>query len=364
MGKMRKMGKMGKMGEKFYAVLGKVISLRSKALLKVMIKSLAIALFLLIVLTLGLPAEAKVTRLLQGNSADVNPPLAGPAHDFGGGGTDVDPAIQWMINQVRGCNDCSTKVDVVVIRSSGDDGYNAPILAMNGVDSVETLIIKSREDANKADVVDTVKKAEVLFFAGGDQCEYTRDFKRTGIETAVESVYARGGGIGGTSAGTMIQSDFVYSACSDTVETKEALSDPYEDISFTYDFFKWANMKGTLADTHFDKRDRMGRTMTFIARQIRDGIADSVLGIAVGEQTSLVVDKNGLARVMGKSPVYFVLGDHMPEVCEPQTPLTFSNYKIWKVESGRTFDLKTRPTKGYYLTSINKRRIDSNPYEQ
>src|SRR5207237_4443035 len=69
--------------------------LGSKALLKVVLKSFAVALFLLIVLTLGLPAEAKVTRSLQGNSADVNPPLTGPAHDFGGGGPDVDPAIQW-----------------------------------------------------------------------------------------------------------------------------------------------------------------------------------------------------------------------------------------------------------------------------
>lgn len=314
------------------------------------------------VLVVVLPAEGKVTRYLKGNAADVNPRLAGPAHDFGGGGTDVDPAIQWMINQVRGCTNCSTKVDVVVIRASGDDAYNAPILAMNGVDSVETLVITNRQDANRADIVDTVRKAEVIFFAGGDQCEYTRNFKRTGIETAVESVYARGGGIGGTSAGTMIQSDFVYNACSDAVETNDALEDPYKDISFTYDLFKWANLKGTVADTHFDKRDRMGRTMTFVARQIRDGIADNALGIAVDEQTSVVVDKNGLARVMGKGPAYFVLADHLPEVCEPQTPLTFSNYKIWRVDSGGTFDLKNRPTTGYYLRSINKGRIDSDPY--
>ena len=338
------------------------MSLGLKDLRKAVRKTFTVVLLLLMVLVLASPAEAKVTRYLKGNTADVNPSLAGPAHDLGGGGTDVDPAIQWMINQVRGCTNCSTKVDVVVIRSSGDDGYNAPILAMNGVDSVETLVITSREDANKADVVDRVKNAEVIFFAGGDQCEYTRNFKRTGIETAVESVYARGGGIGGTSAGTMIQSDFVYNACSNAVETKDALMDPYEDISFTYDFLKWANMKGTIADTHFDKRDRMGRTMTFIARQIRDGIADSALGIAVDEQTSVVVDKNGLARVMGKGPAYFVVGDHLPEVCEPQTPLTFSNYKIWNVESGSTFDLKNRPTTGYYLRSVNKGRINSDPY--
>lgn len=349
--------------ENFSVVRGKAMSLGFKDLGKAVLKTFTVVLFVLMMLLLASPAEAKVTRYLKGNAADVNPSLAGPAHNFGGGGTDVDPAIQWMINQVRGCTNCSTKVDVVVIRSSGDDGYNEPILAMKGVDSVETLVITSREDANKADAVETVKNAEVIFFAGGDQCEYTRNFKRTGIETAVESVYSRGGGIGGTSAGTMIQSDFVYNACSNTVETKDALMDPYEDISFTYDFLKWANMKGTLADTHFDKRDRMGRTMTFIARQIRDGIADSALGIAVDEQTSVVLDKNGLARVMGKGPAYFVLADHMPEVCEPQTPLTFSNYKIWNVESGSTFDLKNRPTTGYYLRSVNKGRIDSDPYD-
>ena len=338
------------------------MSLGHEGLMRTVLKNFTVALSLLMVLLLASPAEAKVTRYLNGNAADVNPSLAGPTHDFGGGGTDVDPAIQWMIDQVRGCTNCSTTVDVVVIRSSGDDGYNEPILAMNGVDSVETLVLTNRQDANKADVVNTVKKAEVVFFAGGDQCEYVRNFKKTGIETAIESIYARGGGIGGTSAGTMIQSDFVYNACSDAVETKDALMDPYEDISFTYDFFKWANMNGTLADTHFDKRDRMGRTMTFIARQIRDGIADSALGIAVGEQTSVVVDKNGVAQVMGKGPAYFVLGDHMPEVCEPQTPLTFSNYKIWKVESGSTFDLKNRPTTGYYVRSVNKGRINSDPY--
>ncbi|HEY9675886.1 MAG TPA: Type 1 glutamine amidotransferase-like domain-containing protein [Waterburya sp.] len=323
--------------------------------------AIAFALFMSITV-LAFPAEANVMRYLQGSSTDVNPQLAGPALNLGGGGVDVDEAIQWMINQVRGCTNCSTTVDVVVIRSSGGAGYNAPISAMNGVDSVETLVIPTREDANRPDVADTIRNAEVIFFAGGDQCQYARNFKRTGVETAVKSVYSRGGAIGGTSAGTMIQSEVVYNACSDTVEAHEALEDPYEDVLFTYDLFKWANMQGTIAETHFDKRDHMGRTMTFIARQIRDGIADSVLAIAVDEGTSVVVDQKGLARVMGQGPVYFVLGDHMPENCEPQTPLTFSGYKIWRVKSGETFDLKNRPQSGYYLRSVSKGEIDSDPY--
>ncbi|MDZ8054370.1 MAG: cyanophycinase [Aulosira sp. ZfuVER01] len=314
-------------------------------------------------------AEAKVMQYLKGNSADVNPPLSGMVSDLGGGGTDVDPAIQWMINQVRGCSNCATKVDVVVIRSpdddpSDDDAYNQPILDMQGVDSVETLVIGSREDANQPDVVKRIRQAEVIFFAGGDQCNYARNFQRNGLEDAVKSVYARGGGIGGTSAGAMIQSEFIYNACLQgrkNITSDDALSDPYRDISFTNDLFNWTTLKGTIIDTHFDTHDRMGRLMAFIARQIRDGMADEVLGIGLPEATSLVVNRDGMAQVMGKGPVYFVLGDRSPDRCEPGQSLSFSKFKIWKASDGQKFDLKNRPTTGYYLKTVNQGRLSADP---
>jgi len=308
-------------------------------------------------------AEAKITRYVTGNAADVSPALSGPAHDFGGGGTDVDAALQWIIDEVRGCTSCATTVDVVILRSSGADGYNDYIYAMNGVDSVETLVITAAKDSNTAAVQDTVRKAEVVFFAGGDQCDYVKYFKGTLVETAVEDVYARGGGVGGTSAGTAIQGEFTYDGCTGSATSAEALSNPFHRrITFTYDFFHWANMQGTLTDSHFVARDRMGRTMSFIARQIQEGRAASVLGVAVNEVTSVVVDRNGLATVMGDGPAYFVLGDHAPEVCLAGTPLTYSNFKIWKVLPGGTFNLQNRPTTGYYLRSVTNGVISSNPY--
>jgi cyanophycinase-like exopeptidase len=134
------------------------------------------ALLLLGVLLLPAPeAQAKVTRYLTGNAADVSPALAGPAHDFGGGGTDVDAALQWIIDQVRGCASCATKVDVVILRSSGSNGYNDYIYAMNGVDSVETLVVTSARDSNTAAVEATVRNAEVgqLGLYRGDRTERT-----------------------------------------------------------------------------------------------------------------------------------------------------------------------------------------------
>src|SRR5436305_6677979 len=326
-------------------------------------KTMKRALLCLLAALLALPAQAKITRYLTGNPADVVVPMAGPAHDFGGGGTDVDAGRQWIIDQVRGCTSCPTRIDVVVLRSSGADGYNDYIYAMNGVDSVETVVITSAKDANTVDVETTVKNAEVVFFAGGDQCDYVKYFKGTKVESAVQSVYARGGGVGGTSAGLAIQGDFTYDGCTGSAVSSDALANPYHrTISFTYDFFHWANMATTLTDDHFVVRDRMGRTLAFLARQIQDGKTASALGVAVNEETSLEVDKNGRATVVGVGPAYFVLADHAPEVCQPGVPLTYSNYKIWKVLPGGTFDLRNRPSNGYYLRSVNNGVIDADPY--
>ena len=308
---------------------------------------------------------AKEARYLTGNAADVRPKLAGPAYDLAGGGKDVVAALQWMINQVRGCESCATKLDVVVLRSSGEDGYNELIAALDGVDSVETLVIKSRVDADGAGVGETVRRAEVIFFAGGDQCNYVSYFKGTEVEKGVRDVYRRGGGIGGTSAGLAILGEFAYDACTGnlSVRSNEALANPYNgSMSITDDFFKFAHLQHTITDTHFVARDRMGRTLAFIARQLKDHKLKSVLGIAVDERTSVAVDKKGMARVLGKGPAYFILGDHQPEKCQPNVPLTYTNYKIWKVAEGGTFDLAHKPARGYTLVSVVDGKITSNPY--
>lgn len=332
----------------------------------------------------SLPAQAKVSSYPSPKTfTDVNPTLAGPVLDLGGGGTDVEEALQSMIDGVRGCSDrdCKSTVDVVVIRFEPDDpepdekydGYNDLIykeMGHIGVNSVETLVFQREhpEDANDPNTIKKIKNAEVVFFAGGDQCNYVRNFQNTPIKAAIKSVYAKGGGIGGTSAGAMIQGNFIFNACTgDTVETLEARQDPYEDIFLTDNFFEWKYLQDTIIDTHFAKsgqknRDRMGRSMVFVARLLRDGLSQKPLAIGISAGTSVIVDPNGLAKVMGKGAAYFILSDHLPEECEPQTPLTFSDYKIWKVNTGETFNLKKRPETADYFASITDGELDSNPY--
>ena len=321
------------------------------------------ALSLMLLAFLALPVDARETRYLTGNAADVSPKLNGPAFDFGGGGSDIKEAFQSLINEIRGCASCATKLDVVVLRSSGADGYNSFFYALDGVDSVETLVITNREDSNDEGVVKTIKNAEIIFFAGGDQCNYVRYFKGTKIEDAIKHVYSKGGGIGGTSAGYAIQTEFVYDGCEGSTRSNEALSDPYhKSISFTYDFLTWPHFENSFADTHFVARDRMGRLMAFIARQIQEKKASRVLGIGINEKTSLVINKNGIARVMGEGPVYLVLGDHKPEVCKPGVALTFTRFKIWRALKNETVNLRNMPSSGYYLISVDNGKLSADPY--
>ncbi len=354
--------------------------------LRLIFLAFTIFVFCLLMAVFPSPAQAKVWHELDGNAEDVNPPLFGPVYDLGGGGRDVDRAIQWMIDRVRGCEDCSTTVDLVVIRSltDGDQedwdldreapdieedylGYHE-LLTLHGVDSIATFIFSNpgRQDANQTDIAEAIEQAEVVFFAGGDQCKYARNFKGTALESAIESVQARGGAISGTSAGAMIQGEWIFNSCSDRVTSDYALEDPYEDILFTDNLFQWPELQGTIVDTHFVQRNRMGRAMTFVARLLRDGITDSALAIGIDEGTSLVIDREGMAEVMSnrtKGSVYFILADHQPKVCERNKSLSFSDYKIWRVRNGKKFNLNNIPTTGYYEVSVDRGHLfPGNPY--
>ena len=121
----------------------------------------------------------------------------------------------------------------------------------------------------------------------------------------------------------MIQGEWIFNACSDAVNSDDALVDPYEDLLFTDNLFQWSALKGTIVHTHFYQKDRMGRALTFVARLLRDGITPRALAIGIDEGTSLVINQQGIAQVMANQQdgsAYLILGDHQPEVCEPETP--------------------------------------------
>jgi cyanophycinase len=188
-------------------------------------------------------------------------------------------------------------------------------------------------------------------------------YRGTRLQQAVISVWNRGGAVGGTSAGAMVQGEHIYDACGGSVLSSEALADPYNRyMSLSSGLFAWPVLSNVLVDTHFAQRDRMGRLMGFVARRIRDGYDATVMGMGISEATSVVIDRTGLATVMGSGPVYLVQGTHAPEKCEVGAPLSYSNYRIWKVAAGGQFSLATWPTSGDYLRSVSNGVLSADPY--
>jgi cyanophycinase len=288
-----------------------------------------------------------------GNPADVVTPTTGLLV-LQGGGTDVDENFVRMGAHAGGG-------DFVVIRASGTDAYNPYIYDLCSCDSVATFVFKNRNAAFDAFVIETIRNAEALFIAGGDQSEYVKFWKDTPVEDAIHHVASKPAPVGGTSAGMAIMSEFVYSAMSNSSLTSaEGLADPFHrDLTLDRDFLALPALDGLITDQHLQERDRMGRTVTFLARLVRDGWTAEGRAIAADRETALHVDPvSGTAEVFTTPThptpfVYFLSTPGPPELCEPGTPLTYRDISVYRIGPGDGFDLdRWRGTGGiaYMLT--------------
>lgn len=284
-----------------------------------------------------LPSAARLPEsgfeyFVTGNPADVVKPTAGGLL-LAGGGKDIDAAFEWLIQKSGGG-------DVVVIRASGTDAYDPYIYGLGKVDSVETIIFKSRAAATDPFVLDKIRHAEALFIAGGDQANYLKYWQGTPVADAIKDLAKRHVPIGGTSAGLAVLGEFSFSARQDTILSSQALADPF-DRRLTLDrhFLRLASMKGIITDSHFVKRDRMGRLVAFLARLVADGWARRARAIGVDEQTALLVEPGGRASLLGGGAAYFLEATAKPEICRAGTPLTYREVAVYKIAGAATFDL-------------------------
>jgi cyanophycinase len=278
-------------------------------------------------------AQSDYQYHLSGNGEDVKTETSGGAMLMGGG-TDVDAAFQWMIKKSGGG-------DFVVIRASGSDAYNPYIKKLGNVDSIETLIIKSRKAASEQFVIDKIRNAEALFIAGGDQANYINFWKGTPVAEAIQSLVVRQVPIGGTSAGLAVLGEFLFPAFFDTITSKEALENPFnQHLVLDKHFLNLPNLQGLITDSHFVERDRMGRFVAFLARLRQDGWVQEAKGIAIDRETAVLVEADGSATLAGKNAAYFLRTQSKPEVCIKAQPLTYRNISVYKISGTATFNLR------------------------
>jgi cyanophycinase len=319
---------------------------------------------LVVLMALWLTATAAHAASWQyfrlGNKDDIQTkPVAGTA--MMGGGDDLDEAFRWLCEKGRGG-------DFLVLRATGDDDYNSYVNGLCKLNSVATLILPDRTAAEDAAVAAIIKKAEVVFIAGGDQANYIRGWKGTPVEDAINAHVAAGMPIGGTSAGLAVLGEFAFGALGDKPDdndlaSTDVLPNPYFDrVTLVRGFLKIQHLEDLLTDSHFAKRDRMGRTLGFLARIMQDGWSKHPREIAIDEKSAVLVEADGKGTVVGTGKgAYFLRPTHKPEVCKKDQPLTFRKIEVNRIPTGGHFDLRSWKATGgtAYSLTVEKGKIES-----
>lgn len=306
----------------------------------------------------------------RGSATDDTRPPQGPGLLLGGGGADVDAAFVWAHDALVGAGGSLQRGgDVLVLRAEGADGYDAYLDGLAAWNSVQTLRIPARAtQADLAFAARAIDAAELVFFAGGNQGDYVA-WRGTPLMRAVQALYARGGFVGGTSAGCAILGASVNDATlavSESITSTTMMSNPYDPaVHFTQNMLVFPALASTVTDMHFAARDRMGRLVGFMARQVADGVIPGptpiVYGVAVDESTTLVIDKSSSGhilrqRVTGVGAAYVVRGGS-PDRALAGQPLVYRDLTVHRLDTPTdTYDFARHcgTGRGYPITAVGQ----------
>lgn len=210
--------------------------------------------------------------------------LEGPAgHLFVcGGGRLPAEVIEAFVAAAGGAD---ARLVVVPTASSGADAddveaeYGAHWLE-RGIGAVEILHTRDRAIADTEAFAAPLRRATAVWLSGGDQSRLAEAYGGTAVEAEILAVLARGGAVGGTSAGAAIQSPVMIAG-----------GNPNPDLARGF-----ALLPGTVVDQHFRARDRQPRLREALRQH------PTLVGLGIDEGTAFVVHGR-TGRVLGEGAV-------------------------------------------------------------
>lgn len=284
------------------------------------------------------------------------PHLHGPGLLLDGAGASGSPdsTLVWLHQRLLG-DTTQRGGNVVILRASYTNIDDRHFYRAGNFASVQTVLIPPCASPAQVDAVaPIVNGADAVYFAGGDQANYVR-WKGGALIAAVKSVYARGGVVGGGSAGLAIQGAVVYdSVAADRLNvettTADATNDPLEPrISFTTGLFSWPALADTITDTHLVARNRLGRTVAFLARIFHDRVlpnATTIYALGIDQGSAVGVDPDGTATLLngdGAHGAYLMRASTPPQLL-PGKPLRYTVEIAHVARDGERFDLLDKHT--------------------
>ncbi len=265
-------------------------------------------------------------------SAAANAPRVGPASGtvIVVGGGRMGPEIYARFIQAAGGPDAL----ILDVPNAGgaasydDNAAGARAFRDAGARNVHVLFTTDRAVANSDSIVALIDRASGIWFDGGRQFRLVDDYAGTRTEKAFNDLLARGGVIGGSSAGATILGDFLVRGAPSG--DNSIMDHPGYRKGFAY-------LHGVAIDQHVVARDRLPDLADSIMTRYPD-----LLGISVDEGTAWVV-QGDTAVIIGRNKA-FVYGGR--DANDPGVPFL-------TLHPGDRYDLAER--------RVTHRAIDDSP---
>ncbi len=250
----------------------------------------------------------------------LTPPEVGPPNGalvIVGGGKQ-GPEITRRFVELAGGPDAEF---VMIPTANEGDAFDLEKLANEfrsdfGVNKVKVLHTRDKAEADRDEFVAPLKTAKGVWFGGGRQWRYVDSYLGTRTQREIEAVLARGGVIGGSSAGATIQGSYLVRGAREG--NLVMMAKGYE-VGFGY-------LKNVAIDQHVIARNRLEDMPAVIDAH------PNLLGLGIDEGTAIVVEGDQF-EVLGRSKVAVYDGKE------------YEGKKYRLLSKGDRFDFKTRETK-------------------
>jgi len=203
-----------------------------------------------------------------------------------GGGTVTDEIRQTFF-ELAGGDEAHLVVIPTASRRDDIEADDEQFLAQwseLGAKSLTLLHTRDRVEASSSEFAEPIREATGVWFGGGLQSRIAAAYLDTPVEEEVLQLLARGGVVGGTSAGAAIQS-----------RTMIAGGNPRPRMATGFDL-----LTGAIVDQHFSERKRYPR----LRRAVNDH--PHLFGVGIDESTALVVEGSTMTTV-GEGSVWLML---------------------------------------------------------
>ena len=240
-----------------------------------------------------------------------------------GGGAKTGREVELFIKLAQG-----DKKQIIVFplasenyKETGEE--DVEMFVKSGARDVRVMDIKDRRDASGIQNIEAVLNCGGVWFSGGDQNRITEKMLGTPLLDAIKLMKAKGGVVGGTSAGTACQSDPMLTGDGDMESIKKGGVVLAKGLGL---------IKGVIVDQHFIKRQRENRLFSVVIEN------PSKLGIGIDEDTTVWVRPDKSAEVMGEGSVMIIDARKAGITCKGEKLNAFG-IRVDVLTDGQTFKI-------------------------